>query len=178
MLKGKYVILRPVEEHDLPLLVCWRNDPESRRFFFSPFLISLGGQKKWYEELQSDRSRILFMIETVEGTTVGTIGLEKIDWRNQHAAIGQFLLAAEHRGLGYAEEAGRLLIQYAFQELNLHRLYSEIFAWNRPVIEWDKFYGFQEEGVLRQAVFSGGMFQDVVILSLLREEWQARRLAR
>lgn len=174
MLKSKSVMLRPVEERDLPLIVRWRNDPENRRFFFSPFLINPGAQKAWYAELLADRSRIVFMIETLEGMTVGTIGLYNVDWRNQQAEIGQILLDAEHRGFGYAEHAGHLLIRYAFEELNVHRVYSEVYGWNRAVIEWEKFYGFQQEGVLRQALFSGGKFHDKVILGLLRDEWKAR----
>lgn len=173
MIKGKRVILRPVEERDLPLLARWRNDPENRRFFFSPFLINPGGQKKWYEELLADRNRMILMIDTVEGKTVGMIGLDKIDWRNQEAENGIFLLDPEERGKGYAEEAGMLMIEYAFNELNLHRLYAVIYDFNRGVIEMAKLFGFKQEGVLRQAAFTGGRFHDKVILGLLREEWQA-----
>lgn len=177
MIRGKRMVLRPVEEADLPLLARWRNDPENRRFFFSPFLVSSSGQEKWYEALLADRSRVVFMMEALDGTTVGTIGLDKIDWRNQHAEIGQLLLDAEHRGFGYAEEGAHLLLRYAFEELNLNRVYCRVFAWNRAVIEWNKFYGFSEEGVLRQVVFAGGQFHDTVILGLLREEWRARQVS-
>lgn len=173
MIKGKRVILRPVEERDLLLLARWRNDPENRRFFFSPFLINPGGQKKWYEELLADRNRLILMIDMVEGKTVGMIGLDKIDWRNQEAESGIFLLDPAERGQGYAEEAGMLMIEYAFNELNLHRLYAVIYDFNRGVIEMAKLFGFKQEGVLRQAAFTGGRFHDKVILGLLREEWQS-----
>jgi len=172
MIRGKRVILRPVEERDLPLLARWRNDPENRRFFFSPFLINPGGQKKWYEELLADRNRIILMIDTVKGNTVGMIGLDKIDWRNQEAENGIFLLDPGERGQGYAEEAGVLMINYAFEELNLRRLYAVVYDFNRSVIEMARLFGFQQEGVLRQAAFAGGSFHDKVILGLLREEWQ------
>jgi len=172
MIKGKRVILRPVEERDLPLLARWRNAPENRRLFFSPFLINPGGQKKWYEELLADRSRIMMMVDTLEGQTVGMMGLDKIDWRNQEAETGQILFDPDQRGRGYAEEAMCLGLDYAFDELNLHRVYAVVYASNRAIIEFDKFFGFQEEGVLRQAVFSGGKFQDKVILGLLRDEWR------
>jgi RimJ/RimL family protein N-acetyltransferase len=172
MLRGTKVVLRPVEERDLPLLARWRNDPENRKAFFSPFLVNPGAQKQWYEGVLRDGQRVMFMIESMEGETVGTIGLDGIDWRNQQAQIGQFLLEAEQRQHGYAEDAARVLLQYAFEELNLHRLQAEVYGWNRPVIEWIKFYGFREEGVLREAVFSGGRFQDKVILGLLRADWR------
>jgi RimJ/RimL family protein N-acetyltransferase len=172
MIQGKRVVLRPVEERDLALLARWRNAPENRRFFFSPFPINPGGQKKWYEGLLADRSRVMFMVDSRDGETVGVIGLDKIDWRNQEAEYGQILLDPAHRDLGYAEEAASLMVQYAFDELNLHRLYSIIYAFNQGVIRWSHVAGFKTEGVLRQAAFTGGKFHDKVIVALLREEWE------
>jgi diamine N-acetyltransferase len=171
MIQGRLVVLRPVEERDLPLLARWRNAPENRRFFFSPFPINPGGQKKWYEGLLADRNRVMFMIDSRDGETVGVIGLDKIDWRNQEAEYGQILLDPAQRGQGYAEEAVSLLIIYAFDELNLHRLYAIIYAYNRGVVEGIQVSGFKVEGVLRQAAFTEGKFHDKVIVALLREEW-------
>jgi RimJ/RimL family protein N-acetyltransferase len=170
MLKGENVILRPVEERDLDLIVRWRNHPDNRRFFFSPFLINPGGQKKWYEDLLVDRNRVAFMIDTLEGKTVGMIAIDNIDWRNQECEGGQLIVDPDERRLGLAEEATGLLIQYAFEELNLHRAYVVIYPFT-PTIELVKKFGFKEEGILRKAVYSGGKFHDKVILGLLREEW-------
>jgi len=173
MIKGKQVLLRPVEERDLPLLVRWRNNPEDRRLFFSPFLISEGGQKQWYERLLADQARMLFMIDTLEGEAVGTIGLDGIDWRNQEAELGQFYIDPEVRGRDYPLEATVLIIEYAFDELNLHRLYGAFYDFNRGPMAMAEFFGFRREAVLRQAAFAGGEFHDKVILGLLREEWRA-----
>jgi RimJ/RimL family protein N-acetyltransferase len=170
MIRGKRVLLRPVEERDLQVIVQWRNHPENRRFFFSPLLINPGAQKKWYEDLLADRSRIVFMVDTPDGQTVGMMGLDRIDWRNQEAEFGMFLFDPENRGNMYAEEAGALLFDYAFEELNLHRLYAIVYAFNEGVLTMAEVAGFRREGVLRQAVFSGGKFHDKVILGMLREE--------
>jgi diamine N-acetyltransferase len=172
MIKGKRVILRPVEARDLSLLVRWRNAPETRRYFFYPFLISESGQRKWFDGLLADRNRILLMIDTLEGKPVGMIGLDRIDWRNQMAESGQILLAPAERGRGYADEAMVLMTRYAFEELNLNRLYAKIYRFNWGVVELVKLLGFQVEATLRKAAFSGGAFRDVVIVGLLREDWQ------
>ena len=171
MIKGENVTLRPVEESDLELLARWRNDTYNRRFFFSPFLISQGGQNRWHEALQADRTRMLLMIDDPLGKPIGMIGMDNIDWRNQVCEGGQILLDPEERGLGYAEEATQLLIRYTFEELNLHRVYCYCYDFN-PVIEWMKLFGFEQEGVLRRAAFTQGEFHDVVVMGLLREEWQ------
>jgi len=171
MIKGKKVILRPVEERDLQLIVRWRNDPQNRRFFFSPFLINPGEQKKWYEELLADRNRVVFMIDNLEGKTVGMVAIVDIDWRNQACELGQGILDLNERGKGYYEEAMTLIIKYAFQELNMNRICGYCYSFN-PVIEFNKWLGAKEDGVLRQAAFTQGKFHDVVVLGLLREEWQ------
>jgi RimJ/RimL family protein N-acetyltransferase len=174
MIRGKRVILRPVEERDLDLLARWRNDPETRRLLFSPFLVNPGGQRKWYEALLANSNKILFMVDNLEGRTVGTIGMDKIDWVNQEFEGGPFIFDCEERSHGYAEEALELMINYAFEELNLHRMYVLCYPFQRA-IEFMKWYGFKEEGVLRKAAFTQGRFYDKIILGLLREEWQEDR---
>lgn len=166
------VRLRPVEERDLDLIVRWRNDPGVHRFFFSPFFINPGGQKKWYQDLLADQNRVVSMIETLEGKTVGMLALTSIDWRNQAAEAGNLLIDPDERGKGYVEDAMYIGIKYAFEELNLHRLYGYTFDFNKS-IELYEFFHFKKEGVLRQAVFSGGKFRDKILFGLLREEWQA-----
>jgi RimJ/RimL family protein N-acetyltransferase len=171
MLRGQAVVLRPVEERDLDLLACWRNDPDNRQFFFSTALIYPDGQKKWFDALIADRSRVLFIIENREGKPVGMIGLGKIDARNQECEGGPIVVAKEERQHGYAEEAIELLLKYAFEELNMNRFYCYCYPFNR-VVELMKMFGFKEEGVLRQAVFTQGQFHDKILLALLREEWK------
>ncbi len=172
MLEGKKVIVRPVEEKDLALLACWRNAEANRTFFFNPWPVYPGGQKTWYANLAADHSRMLMMIETREGKLVGMIGIAGIDWRNQECELGPGIIAPEERGNGYIEEAIELMVNYCFTELNLHRLHCACYPFNR-VIELMKLFGFQQEGVLRQAAFARGKFHDKVILGLLREEWEA-----
>ncbi len=176
MIQGKLVVLRSVEERDLPLLAKWRNAPENRRFFFSPYPVNPGGQKKWYEGLLADRSRLMLMVDNRAGEPVGVIGLDHIDWRNQEAEFGQIMLDPAQRGSGCAEEAALLLIAFAFDELNLHRLFAVVYDYNRGVVAGLKAAGFQVEGVLRQAAFSQGKFHDKVVLGLLREEWERELL--
>ncbi len=172
MLEGKQVIVRPVEEKDLTLLAGWRNAEANRPFFFNPWPVYPGGQKTWYANLVADRTRLLMMIDTRAGRSVGMIGIAGIDWRNQECELGPGIVVPEERGNGYIEEAIELVVTYCFTELNLHRLHCACYPFNR-VIEMMKLFGFQQEGVLRQAAFARGKFHDKIILGLLREEWEA-----
>lgn len=174
MLYGDKVGLRPVEEEDLPNLVRWRNDPQTRPKFYTPFLISISGQKKWYQGLLKDESRRYFIIVRLEDDVpVGSIGLHLIDDYNRDAHTGPIMIDPMQRGGRLAADAVRTLMQYAFEELNLRRLYFEFLAANQATHQLTVKLGLRHEATARKAVFVNGEFQDVIHMALLREEWQA-----
>ena len=172
MLRGKKVNLRPVEERDLLSIVRWRNDPRVLRTFFSPFLIHPAGQQKWYEGLQNDPHRKIFIIETPDGKSAGMVGLDNIDWQNRQAENGFLLVDPDQPDNAWVFEAVFVLMQYAFQELNLNRIYSITYKARFEVEgDWFKFTGWRPEIVLRQAVFMDGKFHDKVVWGVLRDDW-------
>jgi RimJ/RimL family protein N-acetyltransferase len=175
MVFGRTVALRPIEEEDLPLLVRWRNDPGTWPVFYAPFLISLSGQKRWYESLLSDPTRVQFMIVRLEDNIpVGTVGLFHINYRDQDAEAGTLMVDPMLRGHAFAVEAVTMLIRYAFQVLNLRRLYIEILDHNRSAYRTALKIGFRLEATARKAAFSKGEFHNVFHLAVLRGEWQPR----
>src|SRR5208282_4351093 len=96
MLVGKRIKLRPVEETDLPLLVQWRNQPETWAGFFNKFPLSHSGQHAWFKSLSEDRQRLLLMLETLDSPeTIGTIGFDRVDHVNQAAEFGNVLIGLE-----------------------------------------------------------------------------------
>jgi RimJ/RimL family protein N-acetyltransferase len=170
MLRGKKVNLRPLEKKDSNLIVRWRNDPRVLRSFFSPFLIHPAGQEKWFESLQSDPKRLVFIIETPEGKPAGMVGLDNIDRKNQQCENGFLLVDPDQPDNAWVFESVFLLMEYAFKELNMHRIYSITYA-ERFENDWFKFTGWQQEVVLRQSVFMGGKFHDRIVWGVLREDW-------
>jgi diamine N-acetyltransferase len=170
MLRGKKVNLRPIEERDLVSIACWRNDPRILHTFFSPFLIHPAGQQKWFENLQNDPNRLIFMIDALEGKTLGMVGLDHIDRQNQQCENGFLLMDPDNHDHHWVFEAAYLLMEYAFKGLNMHRVYSIVFA-DRFEEAWFEWTGWQKEVVLRQAVFMEDKFHDKVIWGVLREEW-------
>lgn len=173
MLIGPSVSLRPIEEEDLPLLVTWRNNPRIWARFFNKFPLSFSGQKAWYAELLRNAARRLFMIcERETARPVGTIGLDDIDFVNRWAELGNLLIGEQDcLGKGLAREALRLLLDYSFLRLNLNRVQVRIYADNERVIMMHRHCGFRDEGVLRQAQFDGGVYKDVLLMSILSREY-------
>lgn len=170
MLKGKRVILRPMEKRDLGMLVQWRNDPRILHSFFSPFLVHPAGQDKWYEDLQHDPTRLVLIIDTINGKTIGMIGLDNIDQESQQCESGFLLVEPDQRDNAQVIEACLLLTEYGFKELNMHRMYAVTFA-DRFDGDWFELTGWQREVVLRQSVFIGGKFHDKVVWGVMRDDW-------
>ncbi|WP_084170109.1 GNAT family N-acetyltransferase [Paraburkholderia ferrariae] len=170
------VKLRPLEATDLGLLVTWRNDADNRGFFFSHAPLTHSGQSRWYESYLGKRDAILFVVCTAEGTPVGTVGLDNIDHKNQKAEFGRLLIGEpQFRQKGYGMIALRETLRYGFDELNLNRIYLQVFRDNSAAISLYKKVGFVDEGTLRSDHYSRGAWRDVLNMGLLRDEWEQTR---
>jgi RimJ/RimL family protein N-acetyltransferase len=90
------------------------------------------------------------------------------------AEIG-YILGREHWGRGYAGEAQRRVIDFAFDELGLHRLEADTHPDNAASTRSLERLGFRREGLLRERWLVGGEFGDSVIWGLLADDWRARR---
>ena len=177
MLIGQRVILRSLERADLSTVATWRNDPMIHPFFFDPYPISLSDQDRWYDNYLGQRKSLIFVITLKEAQRcLGLIGLDQIDHRNQCAEYGRLLIAnPADRGKGYAADATDTLLNYGFLELNLNRIFLRVFADNTKALGLYEHCGFQREGLERQALFSGGRFRDLVLMSMLRSEFLSAR---
>lgn len=175
-LHGSLVDLRRVETSDLDLIADWRNTPAIWQHFFNPLPIIHSRQKQWLKALRQDDSKLLLMIvHRQDRLPIGTIGLDRIDLRNQSAEIGNLLIGnAKYAGRGLAREASALLMDQAFYKMNLRRIYLYVFADNRRAIRLYHSLGFKEEGTLREAIFAEGQFKDLLLMAVLRRDFKER----
>jgi len=169
-----------MEAADLKLMVAWRNQPDIARNFFNCWPIAYSEQPRWYERYLTSPAERQFMIDlklTIKdkkpeepNRTIGTLALVDISHQHQSAELGRVLLAdSQYRGKRYMEEAIGLIKGFAFDDVNLHRLFVSVFADNDKAVNLYKRCGFIGEGILRDHVWKGGRFRDVAILSVLRE---------
>ena len=178
MIQGHLIDLRALEPEDMPLLVEWRNSPEVYNYYYygcEP--ISLFAQKRWFEQWASRTDEKLFMITLKDRTPIGTIGMVKIDLRSRKAEGGRLLLGKlEWREQGYGAEAQYLLFKYAFEHLNLHKIYVEVFKFHTAIISLHKKFGMTQAGLLKEHVFRNGQYEDIIIMELFREDFNAQCL--
>jgi RimJ/RimL family protein N-acetyltransferase len=135
--------------------------------------LSLAGyteQLKDYCEFKDTDNIISFAIDNLQGEHVGWINVSKGDPRHGNFSFG-ISIYPEHRRHGFAEDAIRLILNYGFYELRLHKCNSECLAINIESVQLHKKLGFQEEGRRRSMIFMEGEYHDIVLFGLLAEEF-------
>ena len=177
MLKGENVLLRPIKRSDISCFLKWFNDPEMVQYLDMYLPMTEMSEEKFIEDLGTTRAKsdIIFVVEAIEGESgkpIGNCGLHSISPKDHNATFGIIIGEKDYWSKGYGVEAARLLINYGFQQLNLHRISSSAIAYNDRSIKLHKKLGFREEGRLRQAMFKNGQYHDRVEFGILREEWK------
>jgi len=82
-----------------------------------------------------------------------------------------YAIRADQWGRGYATDAARTLVNYGFEQLDLHRISTAIGPDNAPSIALVQRLGFQYEGRIRDHVYTNGAWRDSLLYSLLAPEW-------
>ena len=177
MLAGEKCVLRPIMESDVPRLVELVNSPEVRKYLRMVFPINDVREREWVERLYKGYpSEIVFgIVPKNEEGIIGTTGLHAIDWVNRDAVFGIAIWDARWWNKGIGTEATHLMVEYAFDQLNLHRVQLEVYEYNERAITVYKKVGFVEEGRRRKQKFLHGEYYDTIIMGILREEWETRR---
>ncbi|MBI5965709.1 MAG: GNAT family N-acetyltransferase [Chloroflexi bacterium] len=174
-IRGKRIVLRAIEEQDLPLLHKWANDPDIWYLLGGwHFPSSMEYQKKWFASLQSDTLNQRFAVEAPEFGLIGTVSLVEIDWKNNHALHGLMLGDKDIRGKGYGTDASMTIMRYAFEELHFERLDGAIIE-NHAVsyhLYCNKL-GWKEEGRLRNWFFRKNRYWDKIMVGITRDDYFA-----
>jgi RimJ/RimL family protein N-acetyltransferase len=168
--------LRPIRREDLPVMRAWFDDPETMRFWGRP--MPLVTEDLFEADLVRRFRRFdeagYFVIELLEGTPIGRIEYERLDPLARSAEVMILIGAEEGRGRGYGTEAMVALLRYLFHQRNLHRVGLSAIAWNERAIRSYEKVGFVVEGRLRDDLYFDGRYHDQVVMSILRDEYDAR----
>ena len=169
--------LRPLAEADAPALFEIFSDPEVMRYWSEP---AHADERHTCEMIASiergfeDRSVLQWGIErTADGRVLGTVTLMPAPGQPR-AELG-FILGREHWGRGYAAEAQRAAIGFAFDELGLHRLEADADPANAASVRSLERLGFRREGLLRERWKVEGKITDSAIFGLLARDWAEGR---
>ncbi len=177
MIEGKSVNLRAPEMDDLERNHRWINDREVTRFLVARYPMSLAAEEGWMRNLigkPMSYDGVFFAIETKEGPHIGNTNLFNVQAENRSAELGIMIGERDCWSKGYGADALRVLLRFGFEEMNLHRIALNVYAFNERGIACYRKVGFVEEGRMRERIFTEGAYHDVIDMSVLRHEWEAR----
>ncbi|MBD3349513.1 MAG: GNAT family N-acetyltransferase [Candidatus Eisenbacteria bacterium] len=176
-LMGSGVTLRRFERDDIKHVRRWLEDAELRAQIGATGPLDKGAADRWFEELEGDRSRAWYaVVRDEDDAVIGEAGLLRMctEWRSTDMTI--ILGDPEARGRGHGTEAGRVLLEFAFEYMGFHRISVGVVGFNEEAVRfWEKL-GFSREGVQRDGYLLDGQFHDFVMMSLLEDEWRAHRV--
>lgn len=177
MIKGNKVGLRALEKDDLSYLRDWRNIPEFRKNFREHRELSLYNQEKWFDRTMSNPNDYMFIIEDlVSKELLGACGLLYINWIIRSGDFSFYIGYKEsYIDEQYAYDSANTLIKYGFNDLNLNKIWMELYEFDTQKITFftEKF-GFKVDGKLRQNAFYDGKYWDSYIISLIASDYTKR----
>lgn len=164
------IYLRLMTYEDTDNIVNWRNSDAVRKNFIYQALFTRESHENWIRTMVETGKVVQMIIcEKTTDKAVGSVYIRDIDHTHHKAEYGIFIGEESARGKGYGTAAAKLMIQYCFKELKLHRLFLRVYAENLQAIRSYEKAGFAKEAYLRDDVCIDGKYRDIVLMGIINE---------
>jgi len=177
MLEGNFTILRSIENKDLKKLLYWRNLEKFRKHFREYRELNYTQQKIWFENVvKGDKNTIMFSILSKKTKELlGVCGLCYIDWVNKNADFSIYIGKKEvYIDTKFAPDASKILLNYGFSNLGLHRIWAEIYDFDKKKINFFKKLFFKLDGKHRETYWCNNEWNDSLFYSILINEFNKK----
>jgi len=174
---GEKVLLRAFENEDEDFLIKLRRNKDLFRYTCGNyyFMSSEHSKKLFHDNIISNSNQLYLLICLCENNTpIGYLSIDHIDHINKKLQWGGIVIDPAFSGNGYATMAANLMIKYAFEELNINRVYGYWLQENIASLKVSEKLGFKKEGLLRDHVFKENRYHNVYICSLLKIDYDAK----
>lgn len=174
ILKGRHVNLREISPKDAEALTYYTDDNDITQF--TPLVAPYQKDEalKYIERsaLHIDQEIEFVLAVALKKTDemVGTMTLNNIDYKNRTAEV-RFWIGKEHRRNGYFRDAADLILDFAYKELHLNKIYARVTEPNKVSKKALERYGFVYEGLLRESLWKNNQFYNEYIYSILKDEF-------
>lgn len=159
---------RPITEDDLEMIMNWRMMPEVTKYMNTDPVLTLEGQKKWFDKISKSKEDLYWILE-VDGVPAGVVSLVGFEGHQVHTGV--YIAVKEKRSLKLTIYLQWNLYRYAFEVLGVDKVCEEVFEENKAVNRILDLCESKREGVIRREVKKNGVYYDVVHRGVLREEW-------
>lgn len=174
-LYGKSIVLREYRWEDLDGIRGWVNDSEVTQFLSGLFLYphTLHQSESYLSMMIEHKSEARGFVIADKDTLeyIGQIDLIKVDWVSRKATLGIVIGRKELHGKGIGTEAIKLLLGFAFNQLNLNKVDLTVRDYNKRGIRCYEKCGFIEEGRLREDYYINGGYTDTVLMGCLKRDF-------
>ena len=175
-IEGERISLIPSSKEHIPLYTKWMNDPEVRKYSRNPVPLSIDEIKKWFEP--SDQKYTEFIgfeiYHNDDKRVIGVVGINHINWIYRHANIFITIGEKDYWNQGYATEAARMVLNYAFNEINLNKIYAGIAELNKGSWNVAEKLNFTYETTVPEDFYMDGKYVSVKKYHILKDEWVNR----
>lgn len=172
MLRSENVYLAPLTEDDQAQLFVWINERDQVVYNASYKPISNLQHKEWFESVQKRKDVVIFGIRKTDSSNlIGSCQLVSINHVHRSAELKIRIGEVEERHKGYGTEAVGLLLSFAFNDLNLNRVFLQVFETNQSAIRAYEKAGFVREGLMRNAAYINGEYVAIIPMGILATEY-------
>lgn len=176
LLRGQRVWLSALGREDAVTIAGWDTDSTFLRLLDAAPAAPRSEDEvaRWLDSTRRAHDYFAFGVRlTGSDDLIGWLELDSIQWNHQTCGLGIGIGSWAYRGQGYGTEALALALDFAFYELNLHRVTLTVFAYNHAAVGLYEKLGFVREGVYREHLHRAGQRYDMLLYGLLRREWAA-----
>lgn len=171
-IKGAKIYLRAYAPGDEEMVARIENHPDPRQTLFYALPTTVEQQREKINKLIDDPNAIHFTICRIEDNEpIGQTALVRIDWVGRMAIYYIGIADKENWNMGYGKETTSLILEYAFNTLNLNRIQLHVAVDNEAAVNVYKKTGFTVEGTLREAMYHEGKYCDFYVMGILKKDW-------
>ncbi|MGB1253365.1 MAG: GNAT family N-acetyltransferase [Candidatus Promineifilaceae bacterium] len=175
ILTGTRINLRPITVDDAAGMFASLSDEESMRLTGTQASFTFEQVEAFCQRISTADDRVDYAITLKDDPAyIGEVVLNDIDWDNRSANFRITLGSSAYFGKGYGSEATRLIIDFGFRQLKLHRIELEVYDFNPRAQHVYEKVGFKREGIRRDTLLWNGVYQSAIGMSILEDEYFAQ----
>ncbi len=171
IITGEHVTLRPITDQDTENIVRWRNSDHVRRNFIYQTLFTPESHREWLRDKVGTGLVEQFIIHSRDADMdVGSVYLRDIDRTHRRAEFGIFIGEESQMRKGIGSECIRLIAEYGFTTLRLHKIFLRVLADNEIARRSYEKAGFLQEAYLKDEVCIRGCYKDLILMRILNPQ--------
>lgn len=168
VIRGKQIYLRPITADDTEMVVYWRNKPAIVKNFIYRKPIRREDHENWLaNKVFKGLVHQFIVCRNEDDKPLGSVYLQNFEEEHKRAEWGLFLGEEQEYGKGIATEIAKLVQDYAFITLGMHKLVSRVLAHNKACVRMSEKAGYDQEAYLKEELFLDGHYEDLILFGFI-----------